>query len=97
VENRRPLIRVGNGGWSGWIDEFGNIRLNVRNEDGTVYFRGAQSANVTRDLRWADRQSFYTRHGDWFLVVAAVLATLGYYFVLVLRPPPQPKDGETVF
>lgn len=97
VENRRPLLRVGNGGWSGWIDEFGHIRLNVKNEDGSVYFRGAQSANVTRDARWANRQSFYTQHGDWFLVVAAGLATVGYYLVLVLRPPPQPADGETVF
>ncbi|MBA4137371.1 MAG: apolipoprotein N-acyltransferase [Opitutus sp.] len=97
VENRRPLIRVGNAGWSGWIDEFGNIRLNLRDENGSVYFRGAQSANVMRDLRWANRQSFYTEHGDWFLVVAAVLATIGYYLVLTLRPPLLSKDGEPVF
>jgi apolipoprotein N-acyltransferase len=44
-----------------------------------------------------DRRSFYTQHGDWFLLVAAGLATLGYYFVLVLRPPPLPAEGETVF
>ena len=25
VETRRPVLRCGNGGWSGWIDEFGNI------------------------------------------------------------------------
>ncbi len=25
VETRRPMLRCGNGGWSGWIDEFGNI------------------------------------------------------------------------
>lgn len=30
VETRRPVLRVGNGGWSGWIDEFGNIRAEVR-------------------------------------------------------------------
>lgn len=97
VENRRPLVRVGNGGWSGWIDEFGNIRLNVKNEDGTVYFRGAQSANVTRDLRWANRQSFYTQHGDWFLLVAAGLTFVGYAFVRFMRPPPQSADGAAVF
>ena len=96
VENRRPLVRVGNAGWSGWVDEFGNIRLNLRDENDSVYFRGAKSANVTRDLRWVSRQSFYTEHGDWFLVVAAVLATAGFYLVLALRPP-APKDGEPVF
>jgi apolipoprotein N-acyltransferase len=97
VENRRPLIRVGNSGWSGWIDEFGNVRLNLRDERGSVYFRGAQSANVSRDQRWANRQSFYTQHGDWFLVFAAVFATAGYYLVLTLRPPPLSPDGQPVF
>ena len=66
-------------------------------EDGTVYFRGAQSANVSRDLRWANRQSFYTEHGDWFLLVAAGLALVGYAFVRFLRPPPQSANGEAVF
>jgi apolipoprotein N-acyltransferase len=26
VETRRPVLRAGNGGWSGWIDEFGAVR-----------------------------------------------------------------------
>ncbi|MDP2136403.1 MAG: apolipoprotein N-acyltransferase, partial [Candidatus Didemnitutus sp.] len=97
VENRRPIVRVGNGGWSGWIDEFGHVRLNLRDEQGSVYFRGSETANVTRDLRWLNRRSFYTQHGDWFLVVAALLATISYYLVLILRPPPPPADGETIF
>jgi len=25
VETRRPVLRCGNGGWSGWIDEYGNV------------------------------------------------------------------------
>lgn len=97
VENRRPLIRVGNGGWSGWIDEFGNIRANLRDENGSVYFRGAETVAVTRDLRWQGRLSFYTEKGDWFLLVCAVLATLGYYLVATLRPPRPSPDGETAF
>ena len=40
VENRRPVVRCGNGGWSGWIDEYGNIRDTLRDENGTIYFRG---------------------------------------------------------
>lgn len=96
VENRRPVVRVGNAGWSGWIDEFGNIRANLRDEHGTVYFRGAESVNLTRDLRWMSRTSYYTNHGDWFLAVCAALAMAGYYILLSLRPP-TPKLGETVF
>lgn len=41
VENRRPVLRVGNAGWSGWIDEFGSIRavlqkVNRMTSDGVV-------------------------------------------------------------
>ncbi|MEJ1973936.1 MAG: nitrilase-related carbon-nitrogen hydrolase [Lacunisphaera sp.] len=43
IETRRPVIRCGNSGWSGWIDEYGNVRATVVNSDGTVYFRGGQT------------------------------------------------------
>ncbi len=97
VENRRPLLRCGNGGWSGWIDEYGNIRSVLTNEAGSVYFRGARTVTVTRDARWRGRRSFYTEHGDWFLLVCAGLALLGYYTLLVLPKPRPAADGETAF
>jgi apolipoprotein N-acyltransferase len=74
VETRRPVLRCGNAGWSGWIDEFGTVRSVVRNEAGTIYFRGVRTIDVSRDARWVERNSFYTQHGDWFVLVAAGLA-----------------------
>lgn len=97
VENRRPVIRAGNGGWSGWIDEFGGIRATLHDDNDSVYFRGAQTVSVTRDPRWHGRLSYYTQHGDWFLLVCAGLAVAGYYVALTLRPPRPRADGETVF
>ncbi|MDI1319637.1 MAG: apolipoprotein N-acyltransferase, partial [bacterium] len=97
VENRRPVIRAGNGGWSGWIDEFGSIRATLTNDNDSVYFRGAQTVTVTRDLRWQGRLSYYTQHGDWFLIVCALLSVGAYYVALTLRPPRPSPDGETVF
>ncbi len=97
VETRRPVIRCGNGGWSGWIDEFGNIRATLKNEDGSVYFRGGETVKVTRDLRWRDRQSFYTQHGDWFLLVCAILSVAAYYLVLTLRPVLPTAPGESAY
>lgn len=87
VENRRPLIRVGNGGWSGWIDEYGNIRASLTGAGGNVYYRGHQTVEVTRDLRWHARLSVYTQRGDWFLILSVLLTTFGYYLVRSLRPP----------
>jgi len=94
VENRRPVLRCGNGGWSGWIDEFGNIRTTLRDDRGSIYFRGYDTVNVTHDLRWRDRLSFYTRHGDWFILVCAGLVAGAYFLLLNLRPPRPLRPGE---
>lgn len=77
VETRRPVVRCGNKGWSGWIDEFGNVRQVMKNEKDTVYFRGTHLFNLTRDRRWEGKQSFYTEHGDWFIGVCLGLAAIG--------------------
>jgi hypothetical protein len=41
---RRPVLRCGNAGWSGWIDEFGYIRHVAMNGDGDIYYRGANDS-----------------------------------------------------
>ena len=97
IETRRPVIRCGNSGWSGWIDEYGNVRATVLNDEGSVYFRGGQTVTVSRDLRWRQRQSFYTEHGDWFIIVCAGLSLLAYYAAQALRPPAPKPDGEPAF
>jgi apolipoprotein N-acyltransferase len=73
VETRRPLIRCGNGGWSGWIDEFGAVRNTMTDTSGTIYFRGVRAIDVNHDVRWTDQKSFYTRYGDWFVLISAGL------------------------
>ena len=82
VENRRPIMRCGNGGWSGWIDAYGTIREVLRDENGSIYFRGGGNYTVFQYSDWRHRQSYYTRHGDWFVVVsgAILLAGLAYFF-----------------
>jgi len=87
VETRRPVLRCGNGGWSGWIDEFGNVRAVLKDENGSVYFRGTRTITVTRDARWIGRNSFYVEHPDWFVLACVALAVLGHA-ALVFAPPP---------
>ncbi len=78
VETRRPVLRCGNGGWSGWIDEFGGIRDTLADENGSVYLRGTTTVNVMRDARWAGVRSFYVEHGDWFVLASAALAAFAF-------------------
>ncbi|MEO7414103.1 MAG: apolipoprotein N-acyltransferase [Opitutaceae bacterium] len=86
VETRRPVVRCGNGGWSGWIDEFGAVRTAVVNENGTIYFRGTQTIDITGDSRWVGKDSFYVVHGDWFVAACALLGLFGTA-VLGIKPP----------
>lgn len=95
VETRRPLIRCGNGGWSGWIDEFGVVRTTMTNEGGTIYFRGVRAIDVTRDVRWTEKKSFYTEYGDWFVIVSIGLVMFGVA-VLKMNEAPVPKATATV-
>jgi apolipoprotein N-acyltransferase len=94
VETRRPVIRVGNGGWSGWIDEFGSVRAVLNDTAGSVYFRGTQTIAVSRDVRWIGRNSFFVEHGNWFVMLCVALMTVGY-MVLKLETAstvgPRPK------
>jgi apolipoprotein N-acyltransferase len=89
VEERRPVLRCGNAGWSGWIDEYGGTGRYIRGEfrsgehvlqtaDASVYFRGTRTLAVVRDARWVGRRSFYCEYGDWFVLVCALLACFGY-------------------
>jgi len=88
VETRRPVLRAGNGGWSGWIDEYGAIRAVATDPEHGIYFRGVRAVDVTRDFRWIGRTSFYVEHGDWFPVACALLVALGGS-MLRFAPPPE--------
>jgi apolipoprotein N-acyltransferase len=95
VETRRPVIRCSNGGWSGWIDEFGKIRAEMTTKEGSIYFRGTVTYEITRDSRWIDRPSFYSRYGDWFVGVSLVLMILGASSIWFKQPATQPHpDAE---
>lgn len=86
VETRRPVLRAGNGGWSGWIDEFGVIKAVATDPEHGIYFRGVRAAEVQRDFRWIDKNSFYVQYGNWFIVLCAGLVV--FAGALLRIPPP---------
>lgn len=95
VENRRPVIRCGNAGWSGWIDEFGVVRSTLTDARGSIYYRGVKAIDVSRDARWVDRTSFYTEYGDWFVLVCAALVMSGYSLLKMAGTTPRPPEAST--
>ena len=70
VETRRPVVRCGNGGWSGWIDPYGYIRQVVEDEKGSVYFRGAEALDVWVPPVGSVPESPYVRWGDYFVFLS---------------------------
>jgi apolipoprotein N-acyltransferase len=96
VENRRPVLRCGNDGWTGWIDEFGSQRKVLIDGEGSVYLRGTLTAEVTRDSRWVGRNSFYVEHGDWFVFACACVAGIAISLLGVAGlPAPAGPEGGT--
>ncbi|MFW5882981.1 MAG: apolipoprotein N-acyltransferase, partial [Verrucomicrobiota bacterium] len=78
VETRRPVIRAGNDGWSGWIDERGLIRHEMTDAQGNIDFRGIHPIQVSRDRAFVRQESLYLRWGNWFVWLCAGLCLLGY-------------------
>lgn len=93
VETRRPVLRIGNAGWSGWIDEYGVIRAVLTDPEKGIYFRGARAVEVSRDSRWVGQQTAYVRLGDWFVVLCAAMTLFGYF---ALRFAPFPVQEAEV-
>lgn len=78
AEFRRPILRCGNNGWSGWIDEYGIIRNVALGKGGTVYFRGGSVFPIYRDTSWVGKLTFYAKYGDWFVAFSGLLMFFGF-------------------
>jgi apolipoprotein N-acyltransferase len=93
IETRRPVVRCGNNGWSGFIDQDGDA-FPLTKYDGTIqsswilrargttYFQGTGILSIYVNPQFDGQETFYVRFGDWFVGLSALLALGGY---LVLR------------
>jgi apolipoprotein N-acyltransferase len=84
VETGRPLVRSANDGISCWIDPAGRVRDVFAGKgqksavgfpvEGSVYDEGILHMDVV--LPRENINTFYWRHGDWFVLICAVLVGL---------------------
>ena len=78
VESNLPVIRCGNAGWSGWIDERGFVRDVLLDEHKSVYFQGAAVVDVRVP---SGKRISVASLGDGFVYgcVFIFLAIAGYF------------------
>jgi apolipoprotein N-acyltransferase len=79
IENRRPVLRCGNAGWSGWIDEQGVRRSAMRDENGSVYFKGAATFSVSRNSSQINKKTFFSKHENWFVYLCLPFIAIGCF------------------
>jgi len=85
VENRRPVMRAGNGGWSGWIDSYGTVREVIVDAEQSIFFRGGGAYTVLQFEEWSGKQSFYTRYGEWFVLFSGLIFAVSAVLVRSLK------------
>jgi len=81
VENSRWLLRDTNTGVTASIDPYGRIVASVPRRIRTVLQAPYALSNVT---------TFYTRHGDWFAYLCAIISVVALFMRLLLRTRTEP-------
>lgn len=66
AENGRPILRAANTGFSAYIDAFGNIK-----RQSNLFTKEILTASVP--LSVVEKNTFYTKWGDWFAWICAIL------------------------
>jgi apolipoprotein N-acyltransferase len=82
VENDRWLLRDTNTGVTASIDPYGRVVSSMPRK-----IRAALDANYTL----TNVTTFYTRHGDWFAYLCAIISVVGLLFHFLYRARTEPK------
>src|SRR6202011_432543 len=81
VENRRPMVRAANTGVTCFVNEFGRVTQILRDDTGDTFTEGVLTGEINLSQ---DRQvTFYTRHGEWFAEICAIVTAVAVIFVFV--------------
>jgi apolipoprotein N-acyltransferase len=83
VETRRPMVRAANTGVTCFVNEFGRVTQKLQDDIGSTFTEGVLTGDVK--VPTEHELTFYTRHGEWFAKICAILATIAIVVVFVLR------------
>jgi apolipoprotein N-acyltransferase len=74
VETRRPMVRAANTGVTCFINEFGHVTQELRDETGSTFTEGVLTGEIKISVE--HELTFYTRHGELFAKVCATITLL---------------------
>jgi apolipoprotein N-acyltransferase len=83
VENRRPMLRAANTGVTCFINQFGRITQELRDETGSTFSEGVLSGDI--QVPTEHELTFYTRHGELFAQACATLTLITVLALSLLR------------
>ncbi|HST30727.1 MAG TPA: apolipoprotein N-acyltransferase [Chthoniobacterales bacterium] len=83
VENRRPMVRAANTGVTCFINQFGHVTQMLRDDTGNTFTEGVLSGEI--NVPRTTGLTFYTRHGEWFAEICAVITAIAVGVIFARR------------
>ena len=83
VETRRPMVRAANTGVTCFVNEFGRVTQKLQDDTGSTFTEGVLTGEVK--IPTENELTFYTRHGELFAKLCAVLSAVATLAALALR------------
>ncbi|HEU0273588.1 MAG TPA: apolipoprotein N-acyltransferase [Candidatus Udaeobacter sp.] len=83
VETRRPMVRAANTGVTCFVNEFGRVTQKLQDENGSTFTEGVLTGEVK--VPTEHELTFYTRHGELFAKLCAVVTGISTLATLALR------------
>jgi len=83
VETRRPMVRAANTGVTCFVNEFGRVTQQLQDDTGSTFTEGVLTGEVK--IPTENELTFYTRHGELFAKLCAVLTAITTLAAFALR------------
>jgi apolipoprotein N-acyltransferase len=83
VETRRPMVRAANTGVTCFVNEFGRVTQKLQDDTGSTFTEGVLTGEVK--IPTENDLTFYTRHGELFAKLCAVLSAIATLAAFALR------------
>jgi apolipoprotein N-acyltransferase len=83
VETRRPMVRAANTGVTCFVNELGRITQRLQDETGSTFTEGVLTGEIK--VPTEHELTFYTRRGELFAKLCAVITLIGIIAAISLR------------